>query len=136
MSAGSSTVSPTSVMYTRRLRAVRRASNASRPFSALRTMASASVSDGASSSARGVGSMPARVLTKSGSPSWRRSRPSALLIADCVRPTSRGGARDVAVAQERLEHRQEIEIRRAVHVFTRWMERINAIDLTDNYRSA
>ena len=32
--------------------------------------------------------MPERVLTNSGSPSWRRRRPSALLIADCVSPIS------------------------------------------------
>ena len=51
-------------------------------------MDSASVTAGASSTARGVGSMPERVLTNSGSPSWRRSRPRALLIADCVNPTS------------------------------------------------
>jgi len=45
------------------------------------------------------------------------------------------GARDVAVAKQRLEHRQEVEIGRAVHVFMLWMKAINRIDLTDNYRS-
>jgi len=46
------------------------------------------------------------------------------------------GARDVAVSEQRLEHRQQVEIRRSAHVSTVWMKRINAIDLTDNYRSA
>ena len=47
----------------------------------------------------------------------------------------RGRARDVAVAQQRLEHRQQVQIR-CIHLFTAWMKRINAIDLTDNYRCA
>ncbi len=63
-----------------------RGSKAARLPIAPRTIASASVSGGASSSARGVGSMPERVLTNSGSPNCLRRRPSALLIADWVRP--------------------------------------------------
>jgi hypothetical protein len=45
-------------------------------------------------------------------------------------------ARDVAMAQQRFEHRKEVEIRGRAHLFTVWMEGINAIDLTHNYRSA
>ena len=40
-----------------------------------------------SSIARGVGTMPCGVRTRSGSPSSLRSRPSAWLIAGCVSPT-------------------------------------------------
>jgi hypothetical protein len=40
------------------------------------------------------------------------------------------------VTEQGFEDGQQIEIRRRAHVFTVWMKRINAIDLTDNYRSA
>jgi hypothetical protein len=47
----------------------------------------------------------------------------------------RRGTGDVAVAQQRLEYRQEVQVR-CIHLFTPWMKIINAIDLTNNYRSA
>jgi len=76
-----------SVRQMRKLRCALAGSKATRLPRAISSCASTSRNAGYSSCARGVGSMPWAVRVNRRSSKWRRSLFSAVLAADCARPS-------------------------------------------------